>query len=277
MLTEAQKQFFSDEGYLAIPGVVPPAMCDRVIDVIVEFLDLDLNDPATWYASDQSSHGDGIGHGIVPVHHAQPLWDIRQHPRVYEAFCDLYEHQALWVSLDRVSYKPPRGPQTSSWQRHRLHWDCDPWTHKDLSIQGVLYLTDTAANQGPFCCVPGIYRDLPAYLGEHANEPQRLNPGPPESDVIGVGGAAGTLVVFNRLMPHSSLVNQSGDHRFVQYLTMQPAGDETERAERVQQWQNRMPPAWALRQKIADQQIPEAGAPATLTELGRRLVGVANW
>ena len=60
-------------------------------------------------------------------------------------------------------------------------------------------------------------------------------------------------------------------------MAMNPVGDETERLARIRQWRDKMPPEWALRQKVAGQQLPEPGEPARLSELGRRLVGVEPW
>ena len=79
-------------------------------------------------------------------------------------------------------------------------------------------------------------------------------------------------------MPHTSRLNTSNAHRFVQYVTMQPATtDEDDRQQRITEWQHKLPPDWAIRQRIAHQQIPEPGNPAKLTELGEKLVGVKKW
>ena len=99
----------------------------------------------------------------------------------------------------------------------------------------------------------------------------------PDKELIAVGGKAGSLVVFNRLMPHTGRLNKSSSHRFVQYVTMQPVSDEQQRLQRVTDWRDKMPPEWAINQKIPEQEIPEPGEPALLTELGKKLVGVATW
>ena len=59
---------------------------------------------------------------------------------------------------------------------------------------------------------------------------------------------------------------------------MQPAVSlEKERQQRIYEWQNNMPPAWAIKQKVSGQDIPEPGGPAELTHLGEKLVGIAAW
>lgn len=268
ILTETQKRTFAEDGVLVVPDVVPEQLCRAVIDEIERFCEIDPAVPTTWYQARFA------GHGIVPVHHAQALWDVRQHPAVHAVFSDLYAREDLWVSMDRLSFKPPHSAQTENWRTEPLHWDCDPWQFSGPSLQGLVYLTDTDETQGAFCCGVDVFRDLPAYLARHANDPDRRHP---SAAVTGFGGRAGSLLVFNRLMPHSSLPNRSDAPRFVQYVTMQPAGDDAERTARIEAWQSKIPPDWAIRQHVPQQQIPEPGAAATLTALGRQLVGLDRW
>ncbi len=270
MLTGQDKALLDEQGYLVVADVIPHELCDRVIDAITDSINVDLDDESTWYQREAS------GHGLIPLHHHQALWDVRQHPALHEVFAGLYGTEALWVSNDRVSYKPPAGSKTRSWRRDAVHWDCDPWQFTGFSLQGLVYLTDTTTDQGAFMCVPGIFRDLPAYLEAHAADDDRRHPRVDDADLVRVAGGKGSLVVFSRLMPHTSDVNHSSQHRFVQYVTMSRA-DESERARVVREWRERLLPDWAIRQAISEGKTREAGEPAQLTDLGRKLVGLDDW
>ena len=267
MIDESSRQQFLEQGYLVIPEVIPEDLCRRVVDAILAFTGVRPDEPSSW----QTARFAGLG--IVPLHHHQALWDVRQHLRLYEAFRDLYQTQALWVTMDRVGYKPP----DTSAKRAPVHWDCDAWSFEGLGIQGLVYLTDTSVDQGAFCCVPSIYRDLRSWLDAHESDDDRRHPLVDEADIVPVAGGTGSLVVFHRLMPHTNGCNTSARPRFAQYVTMNPAGSDVERADRIDQWRDNMPPAWALRQKVDGQQIPEPGGPARLSELGRKLVGLDRW
>jgi ectoine hydroxylase-related dioxygenase (phytanoyl-CoA dioxygenase family) len=271
MISDQQKQDFSEQGYVVIPDVVPPKLCQKAIDAIISYLGVDLADETTWYQETFA------GHGIVPLHHHQAFWNIRQCEKVHSVFSDLYNDEKLWVSMDRASYKPPGSPQTRGWAEAPVHWDCDPFIDNDFSIQGLVYLSDTRDDQGAFSCVPAIYQNLSAYIDHHLDDHDRRHPSFAAADLKFVEGDAGSLVVFNRLLPHSSGLNTSRDHRFVQYLTMQPQGSEKQRSQRVQEWFEKLPPQWAIDQKIERQDIPEPGAAATLSSLGEKLVGVDSW
>jgi hypothetical protein len=271
MITNEQKEIFRDQGYLVVPDVVPVALCQRVIEAILEYTGVDPEKRDTWYQDNYT------GHGIIPMHHHQALWDIRQHPPVHKVFSELYDDEKLWVSMDRASYKPPAQEETSGWEQAPVHWDCDPWRPVQFSLQGLVYLTDTREDQGAFSCVPLIFKNLESWCEAHLKDTDRRHPLVSDNELIAVGGKAGSLLVFNRLMPHTGRLNKSSSHRFVQYVTMQPVSDEQQRLQRVADWRDKMPPEWAINQKIPEQEIPEPGESALLTELGKKLVGVATW
>ncbi len=270
VLSDQQKAEFESNGYLVVPSLVPDELCDRVIDAIMEYAGVDLENEDSWYQPVFE------GHGIVPLHHHQALWDLRQFPPVHEVFADLYGTTRLWVSNDRVSYKPPLNDVTELWQMARIHWDCDPWTFKGLSMQGLVYLTDTEAEQGAFTCAPDVYRNLQAYLTEHEDDQHRRYPELEDSELVPVPGPKGSLVVFNRLMPHTSGINRSSSHRFVQYVTMMEE-DEAQRETKVAEWKDKRLPDWAIAQEISRGKTHEDGEAAQLTELGRKLVGLDRW
>ena len=68
MLDEQQIASYRSNGYLVVPGLVPDALCDRVIVAILEFAGIDVNDDSSWHQPGFESHG------IVPLHHDQALW-----------------------------------------------------------------------------------------------------------------------------------------------------------------------------------------------------------
>lgn len=265
------RQVFVDEGYLVIPDVVPRALCEAVIDAIREFTGVDPDHPA------DADVDRFAGLGIVPVHHHQALWNVRQHPALHDIFSQLYADERLWVTIDRAGYKPPASAVTREWEMAAVHWDCNPWAPVPFGIQGLVYLTDTSEDQGAFSCVPSIYRNLDRWLADHAEQSPGRHPDIGSEPLIPVAGSAGSLVVFHRLMPHTNGKNLSDRPRLAQYVSMDPVGDEAARIERIGLWQDKLPPAWAARQKVAGQQIPEPGEPAELSALGRKLVGVDVW
>jgi hypothetical protein len=268
MISDADKRRFHEQGYLVVEGLVPESLCAAARDTIARYLDVNDADSSTWYRRSVQAHG------IIPLHHPQAFWDVRQYPPIHQVFAALYGTGKLWVSIDRASFKPPSRGGRGEYRVDPIHWDGDP-RRRDVSIQGLIYLADTAPDQGGFCCVPDLYRQLDAWLECHETTTRRPDVG--ELPVVRIGAPAGSLILWNRRMPHSSAENRGDLPRWVQYVAMEPAGDDEARSELATLYQEKRPPAWAVRQQIAEQQIPEPGEPAVLSDLGRKLTGLVPW
>ena len=269
-VSSARAEIF-ERGFLVVEDVVPPALCDAVVDATAGFLGIEPDDPAGWYAACRP------GHGIVPLHHGQALWNVRQWPRVHAVFEELYEDEALWVSMDRVSFKVPAAGWAEGDRTSPLHWDTDPRRPRHAEFQGLVYLRDTTEEQGAFCCAPDVYANLPEWVANRSLAEARAAVNASDTRVRPIGGRAGSMVIWHRQMPHSSARNDAGLPRWVQYVTMDVAGDEAERLDRVRLFEEQRPPEWAVRQEVPGQLIPESGPVAELTPLGRRLVGLERW
>lgn len=269
-MSSARSELF-EHGFLVVDDVVPPEFCEAVVEDTAAFLGIEPDDPATWYANCSP------GHGIVPLHHGQALWNVRQWPGVHTLFEELYDDEALWVSMDRVSFKPPAAGWAGGDRTSPLHWDTDPRRPRRAEFQGLVYLRDTTEEQGAFCCAPDVYANLPEWVADRSVAEARAAVNESATPRRRLGGRAGSMVIWHRQMPHSSARNDAGLPRWVQYLTMDVAGDEAERLDRVRLFEEKRPPGWAVRQEVPGQLIPEPGPIAELTPLGRRLVGLDAW
>ncbi len=276
----AQREHLLEHGWVRIDDVVPATLCARVVDAIGQFLDIDPDAPQDWYKHPLE------GHGIVPLHHHQALWDVRQHPRVHALFSELLGTPRLRVTQDRVSFKAPAAGWAHAPRVDPVHWDAPPHALRasgQLALQGLVYLTDTAPDQGGFAGVPAIYRNLDAWLAAHPPQADGRAPRPtwrPE-DLVTVSGPRGAMVIWHRLLPHTSVRNDGQRPRMVQYVAMDPVdappAQRSARSQRVQDCLQRRAPDWALRQQVPGQRNPEPGPPLQLTRLGRRLAELDNW
>lgn len=279
VLSEQDLAFFQENGYVVVPEVVPKENLDAVVAAVWDFLEMDPADPATWYPPDRRG-------AIVHLHQHPALWANRQHPRVYGAFADVLGEEKLWVSLDRAGMKPPIDPRFPEYDdRGFVHWDLDtsgPLPTR-LGVQGVLALTDTTADMGGFCCIPGFHKNLAAWI---AAQPEGRNPRAPDLSrlpegmkVTPIPMKAGDLVIWDRLLAHGNGRNEGSRPRLAQYITMSPASsDEAQRQERIAtlreqraplHWEREMPEKFRGRER----RYP----PAELTPLGRKLLGLDLW
>lgn len=257
----------NDQGFVHIPGVVPLSVTQALLEAIRDRFHLDTEDPASW------SQLPSRNFGIVPMHHHQAQWNLRQHPAVYEAFRSLHRDSQLTVCPDRPSFHPPQARVPFAGAHHTLHWDFDPGSdHRE--VQGLVYLTDTSEEAGAFRCSPEVYSNRSSLAS--------FNPfsDPNPIDLSGVGsiavpGMAGDLVVWMPQLPHCAGPSQSSRPRVTQIVSMFPGVPRAER-EQWARWltELRAPPWW---RGLEGQSDPEPGPPPTLTDLGRRLAGLDRW
>ena len=129
VLTQEEMAFWQENGYVILRDAVPQANLGAVVDIIWEFMEMDRDDPETWY---RPGNGDESKpklkeSGMAELYQHQALWDNRQHPRVYGAFADIWETEKLWVSIDRVNLNPPA----------RADWDFPGFVHWDIDTSLV--------------------------------------------------------------------------------------------------------------------------------------------
>ncbi|MGB1271703.1 MAG: phytanoyl-CoA dioxygenase family protein [Endozoicomonas sp.] len=253
------------KGYIVVPDLVPPELLQPAIEAITGFVDVDLEDPSTWYRKNLGSNG------IVPIHHHQAFWNIRQYAPLFELFAQLLGTRDLWVRLDRASFKPPWRPEHPEQKDDsRIHLDSHPEKVYLPRLQGILYLTDTEEDQGSFYCVPSLYQGDKTALHRKSlffTDEELAGHTP-----VHVGGKAGSFVLWDSRLPHGSSLNHNTRPRLTQYISMFPAGTEDDREERITLWrEKRAPQRW---RNFPYQQDPEPGEPATLTELGKQLLGL---
>lgn len=283
VLSKADWAFWEENGYVIIPNAVPQENLDRMVEAIWWFLDMDPEDSETWYkhkpfTRDNRCSPISAG-GMVEMYQHQAIWDNRQHPRVYQAFAEIWGEEKLWVSLDRANMKPPAREDKPDWNnRGMIHWDLDTSQQPiQFGVQGVLYLTDTAEDQGGFQCVPGFNNTFEEWV---KTQPEDRNPHHPDLtglDVRSIPGKAGDLLIWHRLLAHGNGHNTSDKPRLAQYITMSPArtDDEAARQARVASWQERRPmPNWPGDPRAWEKEKQQT---AELTPLGRKLLGADPW
>ena len=272
-LSEEDLRFWRENGYVVAREVVNIENCRAAEKAIWEFAEMDPDDPETWYPDPPV--------GITKeIYQHQALWDNRQHPRLHQAFSQIWGTEKLSVSRDRASINPPERPGYE-YRGPWLHWDLKikeiPPLEK-IGVQGILYLTDTAANQGAFACLPGFHLKVHEWLRSLPDDadPRELVREEFGDQAVTIEGGAGDLVIWHTALPHGSSPNSAEVPRIGQYITMNPVRQEPSeesRAESERWWQERRT---GLGQNEKAKEHRE-GATAQLTPLGRKLLGVDSW
>ena len=280
IMTQDEMAFWQEHGYVILRDAVPQANVDAVVDIIWEFMDMDRDDPETWYRSTDGHEGKPKlkESGMAELYQHQALWDNRQHPRVYGAFADIWGAENLWVSIDRVNLNPPA----------RADWDFQGFVHWDIDtslvplpnrVQGLLSLVDVPADAGGLQVVPGFHRRFAEWV---KTQPTDRNPRAPDMtglELKSLAMNAGDLVIWHSLLPHGTGRNHSSRPRLAQYITMFPAreDDEAMRQERVSLWRERKSPDRKFFPGDPRRWEIERSKTAKLTPLGEKLLGLKDW
>lgn len=93
VFTKTHLEFLMEHGYVVIPNVVTPEECSEATKDLLKVIDI-------WDPSGKELPA-GTIHGINRLcAHTQSQWDMRQHPRVVQAFTD------YWNSRSSIKYLP---------------------------------------------------------------------------------------------------------------------------------------------------------------------------
>ena len=280
ILSEDDWTFWQENGYIIINQAVPEKHVKAARDLLWKFEEKDPNDPATWYRPPRREieMKELVNSGMVEVYNHRALWDNRQHPKVYNAFVDIWGTKKLWVSIDRANLNFPvrDGHEFKGF----IHWDINTSKRPlPVNVQGVLALSDTDDKTGGFQCVPELYRTFHEWVKD---QPKDRNPYQPDISGFNIKKVymkAGDLLIFNSMLPHGIRPNHSDRPRIAQYISMTPAEEDNDelREWRIKSWRDRIAPegyAFPGDPRKWEQNNSET---AELSSLGKKLLGLEKW
>jgi Phytanoyl-CoA dioxygenase (PhyH) len=280
VLSEADWQFWIQNGYIVIKNAVPKEQVKATADFLWEFEEKYPNNPDTWYAAPRAEMQmkELVNTGMVEVYNNQHLWNNRQMQRVYDAFVDIWGTEKLWATIDRANLNFPIRPGFE--YKGFIHWDYDPET-KPQNVQGVLALADqTDENMGGFQCIPELYRTYDTWKLTQPENRDHFKPDISGFELVKVKMEAGDLLIFNSLEPHGIRPNTSGNKvRIAQYISMMPAEEDNEALKewRITSWRDRKAPeGYAFPGDPRNWEQTKYGT-AELSELGKKLLGLEKW
>lgn len=216
VLSAEDMAFWETNGYVIVRNAIPPEDCAAARTAIWEYLGMSENEPATWYRPHNELQGI-----MVPLYRHPALDKNRVSPIIRRAFEQIWGHTQLVVTTDKAGFNPPETAQ----YRYRgigLHWDISLVPPVSFGVQGILYLTDTAAHQGALTVVPGFHRIINDWLLQ-----QPPNSNPRETDFapfhpMPIAANAGDFIIWHHALPHGSSPNRANSPRLVQYLYWYP-------------------------------------------------------
>src|SRR5690554_697695 len=211
LLSEEDWDFWIHNGYVIIKNAVPKEQAERMADHLWGFEGKDPQDANTWYKKPNAEMKmkELTNTGMVEIYQHQYMWDNRQHPKVHQAFADIWGTEKLWVTIDRANLNFPIREGFD--YKGFIHWDYDPET-KPQNVQGVLALADqTDEHMGGFQCIPELYRTYDTWKLSQSADRNRFQPDITGFELVKVKLEAGDLLIFNSTLPHGIRANKSGE------------------------------------------------------------------
>lgn len=208
--------FWHTNGYVVLKQAVPLQQCVNAQQAIWNFLGASVHDKKSWYKPHPQKQG-----LMVLFTQDESLEANRNSNRIRNAYRQLYGTDRIYKTIDKVSFNPP---ETSNFKFRgsNLHWDVSLALPIPFQLQGLLYLTDVAANGGAFHCVPGFHHiiedwlfNVPEFSDAREIAEKTLKPEP-------VAANAGDFIIWHQALPHCATPNTSDLPRMVQYLTYLP-------------------------------------------------------
>lgn len=216
VLTDEQLKSWDQNGYLILKNAVSKKECDETIEVICQSIKVKREEPGTWYQHHASRQGIMVQLFQHPV-----IQKNRESAVIRQAYEQLWNRTDLWCTADRVGFNPP---ETAEWRfpGPHLHWDVSLSLPVPFGLQGILYLADTASNQGALTVVPGFQNRIENWMSEL---PAGANPRQQDLYALGsfpIAASAGDFIIWHHALPHGSSPNTSQKPRFVQYINYEP-------------------------------------------------------
>ena len=196
------------EGWVVLRRAISPDEAAAAEALLWEIVGGDPENPASWYGY--------RGNGIMVQHFQHPALDVaRRSPRIHKAFAQLWGTADIWTTIDRMSFNPPE-TRARRFQGPHLHWDVSLALPVPFATQGILYLTDTAADQGALRLVPRFHHRLEGWLeGLGDRDPRRIDL---NAEAIPIPAGAGDLVIWRQDLPHGASPNRADRPRMAQYV-----------------------------------------------------------
>ena len=213
VLTQAQREFYFDNGFVAVDGLVPPEWVQRLTARSCTFLEasrsLTMSNEAFDLGSEHSRERPHVRRLRATVDRHPEFWEFACNSVFSEVAADLVGPDVKFHSA-KLNYKWPGAGEVVHW-----HQDIPAWPHTNYSpVTLGVYLDKVEPEHGPLLCIPGSHNGP---LFRHDNEDGSWRGIISDEDLATVDlhraatltGGPGTLVAINCRTIHGSRANQS--------------------------------------------------------------------
>ena len=217
LLSEEQRRFYFDRGYLAIPGVISEDWLVKLRAAMAEMVE-----QSRTYTESDTKFALEAGHSAdtprlhrlySPQDHHPVFWEFMTSEEMTSAAADVVGPDVKFHHA-KLNFKSARGSRGFKW-----HQDIQAWPHTDYSPVTIgIYIDGCSMTQGPLSTVPGSHKGkLYSMYDENGSFVVRVRDEEiawlTDDMIDSPVGPAGTAVMLHCRTIHGSLVNDSGRDR----------------------------------------------------------------
>ncbi len=213
VLTQEQREFYFENGYLLLERIVSKDWLERLRDVTEDFVEqsksLSKSDAVFDLEPDHTAERPRLRRLTSPVEQHPTYWEFASDSVLTGVAADLVGPDVKFHH-SKLNFKWAEGGEEVKW-----HQDIQYWPHTNYSPLTIgLYMDDVSQEQGPLGVVPGSHNgDLFSLYGDDGEWVGSLS----DADVARVGiddavyllGPAGSVTVHNCRTVHGSKRNES--------------------------------------------------------------------
>lgn len=217
MLSDDQKRFYEENGYLKVEGAVSPdelaALRAATRDLIEASRSVAAGNDIYEIEDGHSPDSPRLRRIKLPHKRHKVFRDMLFASRITEVLTDLLGPDTM-LQTSKLNTKAPGGGQAVEWHQD---WAFYPHTNDSMLAFGVL-LDDVTAENGPLQVIPGSHRG--PVLSHHANGVfcGAIDPGDPDfhpEQAVTLTGRAGDMTVHHARTLHGSAPNRSDRARMM--------------------------------------------------------------
>ncbi len=222
MLTQEQKEFYEENGYLMVEDVVDPEQLAKLQAITAEMIEesRSVTESDARYDLDKGHSAENPRLTRIKLPHKQNpyYWEILTKSRVTEVLNDLLGPDTI-INTSKLNTKAPGGGAAVEWHQD---WAFYPHTNDDLLAFGLM-LADVDEANGPLMVIPGSHKG--PVLSHHVNGvfAGAVSPDDPDFDMgkaVTLTGKAGSMTVHHVRLLHGSAPNMSDRNRLILFYEL---------------------------------------------------------
>ncbi len=225
MLSQDQKDFYQENGYLLVENVLTDLELQKLQNITYGLIEKSkyITESNDAYDLDEGHSRASPRLTRIKLPHKQDpyFWEVLTNSNVTQVLTDLLGENTTLITA-KLNTKAPGGGQAVEWHQD---WAFYPHTNDDLLAFGIM-LEDVTADNGPLMVMPGSHKG-PVLSHKHNDIfCGAINPDDPlfePEKAVTLTGKAGSMTVHHVRTLHGSAPNMSDKNRLILFYELASA------------------------------------------------------